>query len=296
MTGKLKLGLSTACGVLMLSAACSQQTPPSEDASAVKIIPSPVAGCELTPVMMEEFDTLKAAAWKLDPGVRWTAHTPWNGDFGDAKFIDPGPDGPFSVDDGILSITAKRDENGKWTSGLLAAADSSGAGTGTQWGYFEARMKFPPGPGTWPAFWVVPLEPVPGPDGNIELDVVEYYGRSTGEYGISIHAWYDDKEKYRLDDYFHKVPANSLIDNWNTYGVDISPQAIVFYLNREEVWRQPTPSEIDTPMYPIVNLGLGAGWPIDKTPNPSVLLVDYVHVYGRAEGPPDGCPPGLPTQ
>ncbi len=58
------------------------------------------------------------------------------------------------------------------------------------------------------------------------------------------------------------------------------------------VWSRPTPPELDGPMYPIVNLALGSGWPIDKTPNPSRLLVDYVHVYGRDAGPPEGCPPG----
>jgi hypothetical protein len=46
-------------------------------------------------------------------------------------------------------------------------------------------------------------------------------------------------------------------------------------------------------MYPLVNLALGSGYPIDKTPDPSTLLVDYVHVYGRDAGPPEGCPPGL---
>ena len=294
MMGNLITRLGAACCVLAVSGACAQQSPESDQqAEQIAAPASIVPGCRMTPVMIEEFEFFRVAPWKIGP-ARWTAHTPWNGDFGQAKFIDPGPDGPFSVEDGVLSITAKKDENGEWTSGLIAAADSSGAGTGTQWGYFEARMKFPPGPGTWPSFWVVPLEPVPGPDGNIEIDVVEYYGRSTDEYGLTIHAWYDDKEKYRMDDYFHKVPPNSLIDNWNTYGVDISPQAIVFYLNGEEVWRQPTPPEIDTPMYPIVNLALGAGWPIDETPNPSVLLVDYVHVYGRGAGPPEGCPPGPP--
>jgi len=278
----------------VLAAGCSQQPSSNEQDAKASVIKGDVPGCELTPIMLEEFETLNAAAWKLDPGIRWTAHTPWNGDFGEARFIDPGPDGPFSVADGILSITARKNEDGKWTSGLLAAADASGAGTGTQWGYFEARMKMPLGPGTWPAFWVVPLEPVPGPDGNIEVDVIEHYGRSSNEYGMSIHAWYDDKEKYRLDSEFIDVPDMSLINDFNTFGVDISPQAIVFYMNREEVWRQPTPVELDTPMYPIVNLALGGGWPIDETPDPSVLLVDYVHVYARGEGPPEGCPPGLP--
>ena len=287
-----RLGKSVIAAVFVaIAPACSEHARSEETPQWDDVKP----GCELTPVFMEEFDELSAAAWMLGD-KRWTAHTPWNGDFGDATFLDPGPHGPFSVEDGILSITARKDKSGYWTSGLLAAADKTGAGSGTQWGYFEARMKMPPGPGTWPAFWVVPLEPVPGPDGNIEIDVIEYYGHSTDDYGMSIHAWYDDKDKYRLTTEFTDVPDGSLVSDFHTFGVDISPQAIVFYMNRKEVWRQPTPPELDTPMYPIVNLALGSGWPIDKTPNPSVLLVDYVHVYGRGEGPPEGCTPGLPPK
>jgi hypothetical protein len=44
-----------------------------------------------------------------------------------------------------------------------------------------------------------------------------------------------------------------------------------FFLDGKEFWRHPKPRERDAPLYPIVNLALGSGWPIDKTPDPSVL-------------------------
>jgi len=31
----------------------------------------------------------------------------------------------------------------------------------------------------------------------------------------------------------------------------------------------------------LVNLALGSGWPIDKTPNPSYMYVDYVRAYAK---------------
>jgi hypothetical protein len=31
----------------------------------------------------------------------------------------------------------------------------------------------------------------------------------------------------------------------------------------------------------LVDLALGSGWPIDRTPNPSIMQIDYVHVYER---------------
>lgn len=249
-------------------------------------------GCELRPVLLEEFDDLKVTSNRLG-SHRWTAHTPWSGDFGDAVFLDPEPNGPFKVKDGILSIVAAKRESGRWSSGLLAAADATGAGVGTRYGYFEVRMKMPPGPGTWPAFWLAALKPVSSSDANVEIDVIEYYGQFTDAYRTAVHVWYKDQTKTRAEGEKIDVPDHSLVNDYHTYGVDISPQAIVFFVDGKVVWSRPTPRELNSPMYPLVNLALGSGWPIDKTPDPSTLLVDYVHVYTRGRGPAQGCEPGL---
>lgn len=246
--------------------------------------------CDLVPVFIEDFNTLSVSPNRIGL-ARWTAHTPWWGDFGDARFTDPGPDGPFSVDNGILTIKAWIDEKGDWRSGLLAAADRSGRGSGTQFGYFEARMKFPPGPGTWPAFWLVPLIPVQSVDGRVEIDVVEYYGRRPDRFHSVQHIHYDDSSLKWGEGTITEVPSGSLVSDFNTYGVDISEDWVVYFLNREEVWRQPRPAALHYKMYPIVNLALGSGWPIDETPNPSFMQVDYVHVYAR--GANDSCEPGI---
>jgi beta-glucanase (GH16 family) len=154
----------------------------------------------------------------------------------------------------------------------------------------------PPGPGTWPAFWLAALKPTGHPSDSVEIDVVEYYGKFTNAYQTATHIWYKDgkKDGGTLDS-IH-VPDGSLVQDFHTYGVDISPRNIVFFLDGKQVWSQPTPRELDGPMYPLVNLALGSGWPIDQTPNPSTLLVDYVHVYARDAGPAEGCPPGPPRQ
>jgi hypothetical protein len=251
------------------------------------------SSCEFKPVLIEDFDTESIAVNRIGP-ARWIAHTPWSGDFGDARFADPGPGSPFKVENGILSITAVKNAAGKWSSGLIAAADASGAGVGTRYGYFEARMKMPKGPGTWPAFWLASLVPVSSPAAKVEVDVIEYYGHYTSGYNSVLHVWLDGKQTMGVGQKID-VPSDSLINDYHNFGVDISPQAVVFFLDGKKVWSQPTPPELTGPMYPLVNLALGSGWPIDKTPSPSTLLVDYVHVYGRDAGPPEGCPPGPPT-
>ena len=257
--------------------------------------------CGFRPVLIEDFNEETAPNRRIESispsrigPARWTAHTPWNGDFGDAKFGNPEPGGPFSVKDGMLSITASKDTEGRWTSGLIAAADSTGAGAGTRYGYFEVRMKMPPGPGTWPAFWLAALKPASQREGNVEIDVIEYYGQFTDSYQAVLHVWFTDPKKNRGQNVKIDVPNNSLVNDYHTFGVDISPQAIVYFRDGKPVWSQPTPPELDGPLYPLVNLALGSGWSIEKTPNPSTLLVDYVYVYGREAGPPEGCPPGPP--
>ena len=167
----------------------------------------PGTSCEFRPVLLEEFDEETAPNRRIETitsnrigPARWTAHTPWNGDFGDAQFMDPHPRGPFSMKDGMLSITASKNSEGKWTSGLIAAADSTGAGFGTRYGYFEVRMKMPPGPGTWPAFWLAALKPADQRDGNVEIDVIEYYGQFTDSYRSVVHVWFNDPAKHRGKD------------------------------------------------------------------------------------------------
>ena len=236
--------------------------------------------CDFHPVMNEDFSSLLVSPHVLD-GARWTAHTPWNGDFGDARFGDPGPNGPFTVKNGELSITARRDANGRWRSGLLAAADASGAGTGVQDGYFEARMQFPPGPGTWPAFWLASLKPAKDQTPGVEIDVVEYYGHADAAYSSALHVWYKGEDKAMSRHLVHKtqVEPGALVSGFHDYGVRVAPDAITYYLDGKPVWRQATPPELAHPLYPLVNLALGSGFPIDHTPDPSVLTVKYVRVF-----------------
>jgi beta-glucanase (GH16 family) len=248
--------------------------------------------CDFKPAFADDFTNLSISARTLD-GRRWTAHTPWNGDFGDASFSDPGPNGPFALKDGALVITASRNDGARWRSGLIAAADASGHGWGVQFGYFEARMRFPPGPGTWPAFWLSSLKPVSEPSPGVEIDVVEYYGHADQTYSSSLHVWYKGADKDRSTHSVHRTPVapGSLTADFHDYGVRVAPDEITYYFDRTPVWRQPTPTELRTPLFPLVDLGLGSGFPIDKTPNPSELAVKYVHLYSYdPEGRTTRCP------
>lgn len=210
---------------------------------------------------------------------RWIAHTPWAGDFGDARFADPREGFPFKTGPNGLTITARKDRTGRWESGLLSSRDPKRRGFAQAGGYFEARMKMPRGPGVWPAFWLVSEG-----DGaeKIEIDIVEYYGHRTDQYHQNIHVWSTiNKKEIHGDGNITKVPEGSLVRDFHNYGVEVTEHEIVFYFDRKEVWRTKAPPSARQPVMLLVNLALGSGWPIDNTPNPSVLSVDYVKVYRR---------------
>lgn len=249
-------------------------------------------------VFEEDFTApLDVSPW--GPGTRWIAHTPWNGDFGDARFADPGEGFPFVVEDGLLRIEARRDPKVKdpkkgWRSGLIAGNDPHGKGFSLQYGYFEMRAKFPPGPGVWSAFWLASSydrkDPAdPGRDGQVEIDIVEYYGRNDAAYHAAVHVWKPKPHRGRA--YVVSATPGLMVEGFHNYGARVDKEFITFYFDGVEVWRYPTPPEHNKPLMLLANLALGPGWPIDKTPNPSYMYIDYIRAYAPVDAEGDA-PPG----
>ena len=235
----------------------------------------------------EKFDNFSVSPWgpvktSPTPGfTRWIAHTPWNGDFGDAKFSDPEKDFPFTVTNGVLRIEARKDADGKWRSGLLASTDPKGNGFSQRGGYFEMRAKLPSGPGVWPSFW---LDGNQSHDASAEVDVMEYYGQFPNVYQVTSHVWPKVKSvKYSEVKQFVHVPPGSLSNQFHTYGVDVNSKLTTYYLDGLEVSQTPTPPENNQPMFILVDLALGSGWPIDKTPNPSFMYVQFIRAYEKVK-------------
>lgn len=228
----------------------------------------------------EDFDTLDVSAW--GPGTRWIAHTPWNGDFGDAAFTDPGRDFPFTVANGILRIEASKDPDNKWRSGLLASQDRQGNGFSQKFGYFEIRAKLPPGPGVWPAFW---LNGNTAKDASAEIDVFEYHGHFPDVYEAWVHVWpkagSPTKPVHEKQTVSVRPIAPDLTSEFHRFGVLVEDDWISFYFDDILVWKVVTPPECKQPLFILLNLALGSGWPIDQTPDPSYMYVDYVRAYSR---------------
>ena len=227
----------------------------------------------------DEFDKpLSVSPW--GPNTKWIAHTPWNGDFGDSKFANPVDGFPFETVNGHLLIKARKLKSGQWYSGLLSSVARDWTGFSQQYGYFEIRAKLPPGPGLWPAFWLIGMDRKAGGH-TAEIDILEHYGHLPAIYSSTVSVW--NRHSRRGVNYMantrHAIPDGLLYRQFNTFGATVDHDWIVFYFNRKEIWRTPTQPEHRQPMLLLVNLALGPGWPIDKTPSPSVMQVDYVRVW-----------------
>jgi beta-glucanase (GH16 family) len=69
--------------------------------------------------------------------------------------------------------------------------------------------------------------------------------------------------------------------SWHTYGVSVMPTGVTFYIDGHAVATAPQVEGGGSPMFFLVDLALGGGWPVDLSAvqDRAALYVDYVRVY-----------------
>jgi beta-glucanase (GH16 family) len=180
---------------------------------------------------------------------------------------------PFSIEDGVLTITAARApseirpyiNNYEYTSGLLTTYESFAQ----TYGYFEIRADMPANQGAWPAFWLLPKDGSWPP----ELDVIEMRGQDPNTLIAGVHS--------KATTSYIPTPYVASTDGFHTYGVLWTNDALVWYFDNAEVARTATPADMHKPMYMLVNLAVGgmAGTPADGLSTPAEMQIDYVRAY-----------------
>jgi beta-glucanase (GH16 family) len=179
---------------------------------------------------------------------------------------------PFVVHDGVLDIMAQPEPPGVtqalggygYTSGLITTQPSFAQA----YGYFEMRARLPRGKGVWPAFWLLPADFGWPP----ELDVME----SIGDPGVVYMTAHSKIDKRGAD------KSRIAPDAFHVFAVAWDPRELVWYVDGREVKRQPTPPDMNRPMYLLANLAVGGSWPGDpdaSTPWPARLSIDYIRAY-----------------
>ncbi len=186
---------------------------------------------------------------------------------------------PFAATDGVLSIsavrvsrqTARRMWGYRYASGLIATRESFSQ----TYGYFEMRARLPKGRGLWPAFWLLPESG----DWPPEIDVLEHLGREPTIINVGLKTGAGD------DGGVLRVEVPTATSAFHSYGVLWRREDVAWYIDGVEVRRMPTPEDMHSPMYMLVNLAIGGAWagaPDRNTIFPAIMEVDYVRAYALA--------------
>ncbi len=131
-----------------------------------------------------------------------------------------------SVEDGILTITAKPDDitspSGQhydWSSCLMSSTPSYKF----RYGYIEERAQLPSARGFWAAFWTWQA---PGSDEDAETDVFEFYSNDH----TRLHLQRPDAS----DGCVYRPPFDPSA-GFHTYGVAIEPSGTTWYVDGHKV-------------------------------------------------------------
>jgi serralysin len=191
---------------------------------------------------------------------------------------------PFSVADGVLTITAiptpenlKDDVSTPYVSGVLetsggpASEGTQPGGFWQQYGYWEMRAELPQGQGLWPAFWLV---------GMGEIDIMEVLGQDPWVVHNSTHDFRHDPAEHTTNG---AAVGTDVSSGFHTYGLEWTENALDFYFDGKLTTHLDGAAFRDFgPSFMVVNLAVGGDWggnPDATTSFPAEMKVDYVRVY-----------------
>ena len=253
-------------------------------------------------------DSLDASKWNTH--FLWGPYLPINNEeqyYVDALGSDAGGHSPFSIENGVLSITARTADDPlgfsipqalpgvddsiwsefetfqrnlsytpqNYTSGILTSYDAFKFAHG----YAEVRAKIPKGAGQWPAFWLlngyyVSQQP--------EIDIMEVRGENPGEIIHSYHHFEEGELESESFSTQHSDSVDGYSADFHTYGVRWQPGKIDWYIDGELKHTFEDESVGYQVMYVIVNLAVGGNFnysAVDPSLLPSSLDIDYIRVY-----------------
>lgn len=199
------------------------------------------------------------------------------------------------VQNGMLEIEARKEqyENNEYTSARIMSKSKK---TFT-YGKMEARIKFPGGKGTWPAFWMM------GNSGGWpncgEIDIIEHIGSQDTRASFALHTVMKNGMKGNnwANTHFFDYPLSA---DFHTYGIEWAQEekegkdVIRFFVDDvqyAEVWEEQIDNNdywpFNKPFFFIINLAIGGnmGGTVDDAifNQQRIMYVDWVRVWQRQE-------------
>jgi hypothetical protein len=158
--------------------------------------------------------------------------------------------------------------------------------TGWKYGYVEARLKLPKGKGTWPAFWMMPVNFTAWPDDG-EMDIMEEVGYNPNVIVSSLHA----KNHYGNSPKSGNTTCSTSQTEFHKYAMEWTATSIRFLLDDKVFYTYNNPGTgkgdwpYDSAFYVILNMAWGGSWGgnqgVDESALPTTYEVDYVRVFQK---------------
>lgn len=203
------------------------------------------------------------------------------------------------LEDGVLVIEARKEEynNRNYTSGRINTREKAAF----RYGKIEARIMFPKGGGTWPAFWMMgnDYKKVGWPKCG-EIDIIEHVGNQPRMASFALHT--PEKNGTRGNNWSSRSYLDNLEEEYHVYGIEWLEEdfngmdRIYFTIDGEQLaMAQEYADHVDENAYwpfnkehfIILNLAIGGtmGGNVDDAifENPVLMKVDWVRVYQRQE-------------
>lgn len=245
-------------------------TPPPDPSQ-----PAPIAGQGYNVVFQDDFATFNRQVW--------TDHIWFHG-------APPFGSNAITASNGVLTIMAKRSEN-------YARREITTLGTKSfKQGYFEARLRWTKGQGSWPGFWMLskthaqnpkwPQRACPGPEClAAELDMFEGQGREPNVFYGTLHRnscnCYGVTNSQSPNNY--QPQAIDLTTQFHTYAALWTPTTVTWYLDGRMLMTNPVYDSFNQEMFLILQMWDG-GWTggtNSTTPNELKTEVDWVKVWQK---------------
>lgn len=187
------------------------------------------------------------------------------------------------VSNGTLKINLYKDGNDIKSARIYAKRNQ-----GWKYGYIEASIKLLEGKGTWPAFWMMPVNFTSWP-GDGEIDIMESVGYDPNVVVSTIHCNKYNNGGTAIES--ARTSVATAYSEFHKYALEWTADKMVFYVdgkqlltyNNDGTGKDAWP--FDSPFYVILNLAWGGSWgglqEVDESCLPATMEVDYVRVFQK---------------
>jgi beta-glucanase (GH16 family) len=263
------------CATLCVRSIAAQQVSPAH----AQGLPPQASGYRL--VFFDDFHSLD-----LSPDGRGN-HTWYNGVW---FRHDLPPNSSIDTSQTYLSLRWKRNGGPPETSITTLSRDARFF-RAWRYGYFEARMKWRAVRGSWPAFWLIPVQDAARTDlyqgirEAGEIDIFEGQGDHPHDYYATIHDWVGGNDLHNNGNN-NRFPLPRRVDysQWHDYGLLWVPGKVTWYFDGLPMHSEPTYGIFDKQDYYLAfTEQVGSDWTYGSTSGMDVndlsLDVQWVEVW-----------------